>query len=47
MLIAPILKAIYAQSYQTGILPYSDWLTANLFIKKETKVFLQTTGQYL
>ena len=29
MLIAPIFKVIYTQSYQTGILP-SDWLTANI-----------------
>ena len=29
MLIAPILKVIYSQSYQTGILP-CDWLTANI-----------------
>ena len=29
MLIAPILKVIYTQSYQTGYLP-SDWLTANI-----------------
>jgi len=43
MLIAPILKVIYTLSYQTGIL----LLILSLFIKKETKAFLQTTGQYL
>ena len=43
MLLAPILKVIYTLSYQTGIL----LLILSLFIKKETKAFLQTTGQYL
>jgi len=29
LLIAPVMKVIYTQSYQTGI-PPNDWLTANI-----------------